>query len=155
MKNQREQIFKEHWQSYLKLGLVPYPASKTYKGPTVPWKNRENGDPLLLPVEVLTVDVSDEKRELIVDELNAGRIKVLVATGQLIGGGFDCKGLSTLFLSTPIRFDGRLLQYLGRVLRPAPGKEKAKFYDYADSKVGVLKAAATARRRVYFATESK
>jgi superfamily II DNA or RNA helicase len=52
-------------------------------------------------------------------------VKVLVATGQLIGEGFDCKALSTLFLATPIRFDGRVIQYLGRVLRPATGKEKA------------------------------
>ena len=76
-------------------------------------------------------------------------MKVLVATGQLIGEGFDCKELSTLFLTTPIRFDGRVLQYLGRVLRPAEGKGKPKVYDYIDKNVGVLKAAAEARRRAY------
>ena len=59
-----------------------------------------------------------------------GGVKVLVATGQLIGEGFDCRELSTLFLATPIRFNGRLLQYLGRILRPAPGKDKARVYDY-------------------------
>jgi hypothetical protein len=77
-----------------------------------------------------------------------GRVQVLVATGQLIGEGFDCQALFTLFLATPIRFDGRLLQYLGRVLRPAPGKDKARVYDYLDP-VGVLEAAAKARARVY------
>ncbi len=70
--------------------------------------------------------------------LNAGQVKVLVATGQLIGEGFDCRDLSTLFLATPIRFNGRLLQYLGRILRPAPGKDKARVYDYLDIQVGVL-----------------
>ena len=80
--------------------------------------------------------------------LNAGQVKVLVATGQLIGEGFDCRELSTLFLATPIRFNGRLLQYLGRILRPAPGKDKARVYDYRDP-VGVLEAAAHARQRVY------
>ncbi len=99
--------------------------------------------------EVLTGDIPDEERRIIVEGLNGGRIKVLLATGQLIGEGFDCKELSTLFLTTPIRFDGRLVQYLGRVLRPAPGKGKARVYDYCDSKVGVLKAAAVARKRVY------
>jgi superfamily II DNA or RNA helicase len=99
--------------------------------------------------EVLTGNLRDEERRLIVDSLNEGRVKVLIATGQLIGEGFDCQGLSTLFLTTPIRFDGRVTQYLGRVLRPAPGKTKAKVYDYIDSKVGVLKAAAAARKRVY------
>jgi superfamily II DNA or RNA helicase len=100
--------------------------------------------------DVLTGDLSDKKRKETVEALNAGRIKVLIATGQLIGEGFDCKELSTLFLTTPIRFDGRLIQYLGRVLRPAPGKKKARIYDYVDKFVGPLKAAADARERVYF-----
>ena len=82
------------------------------------------------------------------ETLNGGRVKVLCATGQLIGEGFDCRELSTLFLATPIKFNGRLLQYLGRVLRPAPGKDKARVYDYLDP-VGVLKNAAWARQREY------
>jgi superfamily II DNA or RNA helicase len=99
--------------------------------------------------EVLTGDTPDNERKAIVESLNKKQVKVLVATGQLIGEGFDCKELSTLFLTTPIRFDGRVLQYLGRVLRPAQGKGKPKVYDYIDKNVGVLKAAAEARRRVY------
>jgi superfamily II DNA or RNA helicase len=99
--------------------------------------------------EVLTGDLSDDDRKEAVEALNSGQIKVLIATGQLIGEGFDCKELSTLFLTTPIKFDGRLIQYLGRVLRPAPGKEKARVYDYVDKFVAVLKAAAQTRERVY------
>jgi superfamily II DNA or RNA helicase len=98
---------------------------------------------------VLTGDLNSRDRQRVVEGLNAGRIKVLVATGQLIGEGFDCRDLSTLFLATPIKFNGRLLQYLGRVLRPAPGKNKAKVFDYVDSRVAVLTAAARARARVY------
>lgn len=97
---------------------------------------------------VLTGATPNKEREAIVDHLNAGDIKVLVATGQLIGEGFDCKGLSTLFLTTPVKFSGRLLQYLGRIVRPAPGKDKAKVYDYIDP-VGVLQASAKARQHVY------
>ena len=81
--------------------------------------------------------------------LNQGRVRVLIATGQLIGEGFDHKALSPLFLATPIRFSGRVLQYLGRVLRPAEGKDKALVYDYVDSRVEVLQAAAKARQRIY------
>lgn len=98
---------------------------------------------------ILTGDLSNGDRKETVEGLNSGHIKVLIATGQLIGEGFDCKELSTLFLTTPIKFDGRLLQYLGRVLRPAPGKDKARVYDYIDVRVGVLKAAAKSRERVY------
>jgi superfamily II DNA or RNA helicase len=74
---------------------------------------------------------------------------VVVATGQLIGEGFDCPDLATLFLATPIRFSGRVLQYLGRILRPAEGKETARVYDYVDVRVPALVKAAAARERVY------
>jgi superfamily II DNA or RNA helicase len=99
--------------------------------------------------ELLTGDLNSSQRQEVVERLNQGKIKVLVATGQLVGEGFDCRELSTLFLATPIRFSGRVLQYLGRVLRPAPGKEKATVYDYVDVKVDVLKKAARARQKVY------
>jgi superfamily II DNA or RNA helicase len=98
---------------------------------------------------LLTGDLATGARKVVVEDLNAGKVKVLVATGQLIGEGFDCKELSTLFLATPIKFDGRVLQYLGRVLRPAPGKTQARVYDYVDVHVGVLKASAAGRRKVY------
>jgi superfamily II DNA or RNA helicase len=98
--------------------------------------------------EMLTGDLSMAERRRLVEDLNDGLVKVMVATGQLLGEGFDCRHLSTLFLATPIKFDGRLLQYLGRVLRPSPGKDKARVYDYVDP-VGVLQNAARARRRVY------
>ena len=99
--------------------------------------------------ELLTGDLTGSQRQDVVNRLNQGRIRVLVATGQLIGEGFDCRELTTLFFATPVRFSGRVLQYLGRVLRPAPGKEKAKVYDYVDANVDVLKAAARARQKVY------
>jgi superfamily II DNA or RNA helicase len=98
--------------------------------------------------QVLTGDLSETERRRLVGDLNEGLVNVLVATGQLLGEGFDCRHLSTLFLATPIKFDGRILQYLGRVLRPASGKVKARVYDYVDP-VGVLQNAARARHRVY------
>ncbi len=102
-----------------------------------------------IAAEVLTGDVDVGKRALILKELAEGHIKVLIATGQLLGEGFDCPNLSSLFLTTPIRFSGRVLQYIGRVLRPAPGKHQARIFDYVDAHVGVLKSAADARRKVY------
>jgi superfamily II DNA or RNA helicase len=101
-----------------------------------------------IEAHLLTGDLKNGDRQAVVESLNAGQVKVLVATGQLIGEGFDAKELSTLFLATPIKFSGRLLQYLGRVLRPAPGKDKARVFDYLDP-VGVLENAARARQRVY------
>ncbi len=99
--------------------------------------------------EILTGDVPTKQRQEITDSLNTGKIKILIATGQLIGEGFDCKKLSSLFLATPIKFSGRLLQYVGRILRPAPGKHRARIFDYIDVKVPVLKASAQARKKAY------
>ncbi len=99
--------------------------------------------------DILTGDLTSSQRLEIVQRLNQGRVKVLIATGQLIGEGFDCRQLSTLFLATPVRFSGRVLQYLGRVLRPAPAKSSARVFDYVDVHVDPLMAAAKARRKVY------
>ena len=88
--------------------------------------------------KILTGDTPTNCRQDIVAQLNKGQIKILIATGQLIGEGFDCQNLSTLFLTTPVSFSGRVLQYLGRVLMPAPGKERARVFDYHDTRVGPL-----------------
>ena len=99
--------------------------------------------------ELLTGDLSIVQRQAVLDRLNQGDVKVLLATGQLIGEGFDRQDLSPLFLATPIKFSGRVIQYLGRVLRPAPGKRKARVYDYVDVHVDVLRASAKVRQRVF------
>jgi superfamily II DNA or RNA helicase len=101
--------------------------------------------------DLLTGDLNDTERNAVIEKLNQNRLRVLIATGQLVGEGFDCSGLSILFLATPISFSGRLLQYLGRVLRPAPGKSVALVYDYVDARIDVLRKAAEKRRAVYLA----
>ncbi len=102
-----------------------------------------------LDAELLTGDLSQGERQRVIERLNQKKTKVVIATGQLIGEGFDCQNLSTLFLATPVSFSGRVLQYLGRVLRPAPGKKKARVFDYIDIHVDVLTKAAMSRQRVY------
>jgi len=82
-------------------------------------------------------------------DLNNGRLQVLVGTGQLLGEGFDCKRLTALFLATPVKFSGRLIQFLGRVARGADGKAGARVYDYHDEDVPVLMRQARERMRTY------
>ena len=102
-----------------------------------------------LESELFTGDLDIAERQKVLEQINNGLVKIVIATGQLIGEGFDCKDLTTLFLATPIKFSGRLLQYLGRVLRPAAGKEYARVFDYVDIHVETLQKAAQARERVY------
>ena len=98
---------------------------------------------------ILTGDVPSPERKRLVEKIRAGNVRAVFATGQLIGEGFDAENLTALFLATPIKFSGRLTQYLGRVLRPAPGKAQPVVYDFVDNQVGVLEAAAQARSLVY------
>lgn len=70
---------------------------------------------------------------------------LVVATGSYIGEAFDCPTLDTLFLTTPIAFKGRLVQHVGRILRPHPGKSTAEVHDYHDVHTGVL-ASSLAKR---------
>lgn len=100
-----------------------------------------------IAVEMLTGQLAAEKRAEIVLAVQQGRLQVLVATLQLISEGFDCPGLSTLFLTTPITFEGRLLQVIGRIMRPAANKE-ARVFDYVDEAVRALNRSATIRRKI-------
>lgn len=96
-----------------------------------------------LRVAVLTGKMVGDRRTALIEAIHAGEVDVLVSTVQLIGEGFDCPGLRALFMTTPIKFSGRLLQVAGRILRPAAGKQP-RVYDYADP-VKVLQSSARAR----------
>jgi len=71
-------------------------------------------------------------RGQVVEDIGAGVIDVAVATCSLVGEGFDCPHLDALFLATPVSYHGRVVQYLGRVSRTAPGKVDALVVDYCD-----------------------
>ncbi len=74
---------------------------------------------------------------------------IVVATGQYLGEGFDCPQLDALFLTFPISFKGKLVQYTGRVLREAAGKTDAEVYDFVDAQVPVLKRMFARRSSAY------
>jgi superfamily II DNA or RNA helicase len=97
---------------------------------------------------VLTGQTPAKKREQIIQDLQSGKCHYLAATGQLIGEGFDLPEITTLALVTPVKFSGRLIQYAGRALRPAPGKDKAVILDFVD-RHGVFQASAKSRAAEY------
>jgi len=75
---------------------------------------------------------------------------LVVATGNYIGEGFDCPQIDTLFLTFPVSFRGRIVQYVGRLMRQWEGRVEVRVYDYADINVSVLKRMHDRRQRTYF-----
>jgi superfamily II DNA or RNA helicase len=57
---------------------------------------------------------------------------VLLATASLVGEGFDMPQLDTLFLTLPVSFKGRIIQYAGRLHRACEGKSEVRIYDYVE-----------------------
>lgn len=90
-----------------------------------------------LSTQILTGSVKKAQRVGIVQSINEKKIQVVLATSKIIGEGFDAKTLNCLFLAMPISYEGRLIQYVGRIVRVDEGKKEAFVYDYKD-KTGVL-----------------
>ena len=72
-----------------------------------------------------------------------------IATGSYVGEGFDCPALDTLFLAAPVAFKGRLVQFVGRIMREHVGKTTAEVHDYHDTLTGVLASSLTKRAPGY------
>nr|MDQ3642549.1 DEAD/DEAH box helicase [Actinomycetota bacterium] len=75
--------------------------------------------------------------EAIANRSDGGGV-VLVATGSYLGEGFDWPELDTLFLAFPIAFKGRVVQYVGRLLRTHDDKQNVELHDYVDVRIPVL-----------------
>ena len=63
---------------------------------------------------------------------------ILVATGKLIGEGFDYPRLDTLIMATPVAWKGVVEQYAGRLNRDYDGKKNVMIYDYVDCHIAMF-----------------
>lgn len=67
--------------------------------------------------------------------LKEGDFQVLITTGQYFGEGTDLQNINCLFLVYPFSFEGKLIQYIGRVQR---SEINPTIYDYRDYKIDYL-----------------
>jgi superfamily II DNA or RNA helicase len=88
-------------------------------------------------------------RQAALDAFLRAEDAVLVATGSLLGEGFDCPDLDTLYLVVPSGNITRTTQALGRVLRPSPGKAAPHVVDFVDVETPALAKAFKKRLAVY------
>lgn len=70
-----------------------------------------------------------EQRDDMVRQFAAGTIQLLV-TVDVVSEGFDCPDAEAAILLRPTASLGLYLQQVGRVLRPAPGKDAAVILDH-------------------------
>jgi superfamily II DNA or RNA helicase len=95
---------------------------------------------------ILTGDDSAQTRKLKQEQIHDRNFQVLIATGQFIGEGTDIDALDCLVLAYPFSFEGKLIQYLGRVQRSII---KPVIYDYRDRKIEYLENLFKLRNRYY------
>jgi len=87
-------------------------------------------------------DLTVKQRRLALEQIktirDSGKPLLLMSTGSLIGEGFDLPALDTLILAMPLSFEGRMVQYAGRIHRLAEGKTKVQIIDFVDSYSAML-----------------
>jgi superfamily II DNA or RNA helicase len=104
-------------------------------------------DDLGAPAHVVTGSASGKKRAERLADVREGRVRILIAT-QLADEGLDLPILDVCILALPSRAEGRTIQRVGRIMRPAPGKGQPVVYDLVDN-VGACYAQQKARKRAF------
>jgi len=88
------------------------------------------------PLFLLHGRQSKKQRTGVISALNAldaDAPRVLLASGRLVGEGFDHPPLDTLVLAMPISWKGTLQQYAGRLHREQAGKQRVRIIDFIDA----------------------
>ena len=98
--------------------------------------------------EVITLCGEDAAsvRQLKWKQLDDGHFQVLITTGQYFGEGSDLHTITCLFLVYPFSFEGKLIQYIGRVQR---AEITPLIYDYRDHKIDYLEKLFQKRNAYY------
>ena len=98
---------------------------------------KEGLDDLNIPIVIYKGNMGKKKTKEIQDIIKEAdennKPRIILATSSSIGEGFDDSRLDTLFLSMPVSWKGRIIQYVGRLHREHEDKEKVIVYDYLDN----------------------
>ena len=98
---------------------------------------KEGLNDLNVPVVIYKGNMGKKKAkevlEVLKDADDNNKPRIILATSSSIGEGFDDSRLDTLFLTMPVSWKGRIIQYVGRLHREHENKEKVMVYDYLDN----------------------
>lgn len=101
---------------------------------------------------VLHGRISKKQRGALIAQLDAlspDAPRILLATGKLVGEGFDHPPLDTLVLAMPVSWKGTLQQYAGRLHREHVSKTGVRIIDFVDTGHPALFRMWDKRRRGY------
>ena len=98
--------------------------------------------------EVITISGEDSEsvRKVKLKQIKEGHFQILISTGQFLGEGTDLDNLECLILAYPFAFEGKLIQYMGRVQRT---EVTPIIYDYRDIYIDYLEKQFRQRNRHY------
>ncbi len=83
------------------------------------------------------------QKEALKDAQNA---RIILSTNSYMGEGLDFSHLDTVIFTMPISYEGRMVQYLGRIGRRG---QKCLAIDFVDKQVPMLKASFSKRLKAY------
>lgn len=98
--------------------------------------------------ETITISGEDSnaKRTIKLKQIQVGHYQAILSTGQFFGEGLDVNDIDCLIIAFPFSFEGKLIQYIGRLR----GKDNQKvIIDYEDKKIAFLERQFKQRKRYY------
>ncbi len=98
--------------------------------------------------EIITISGDDSipHRTSKIKQIQEGHYQVILSTGQFFGEGLHVQNINSLVLAFPFSFEGKLVQYIGRLLHSTDPKS---VFDYRDSKIVFLDKQFKQRQRYY------
>lgn len=98
--------------------------------------------------ETITIhgEDSESSRKSKIEQIKQGHFKIVISTGQYFGEGVDISNLECLFIVYPFAFEGKLIQYIGRIQR---SENPPVIFDYRDSKIDYFEKMFKQRYRYY------
>jgi len=98
--------------------------------------------------ETITIhgDDPESARKTKIEQIKQGHFKIVISTGQYFGEGIDINNLDCLFIAYPFAFEGKLIQYIGRIQR---SEKRPVIFDYRDIKIDYFEKMFKQRKRYY------
>lgn len=95
---------------------------------------------------IITGEDSESGRKIKLEQIALGHFQVVLSTGQYLGEGVDMPNFDCLMMVYPFAFEGKLIQYIGRVHR---SKNPPIIIDYRDEKVDYFERLFKKRKTYY------